>query len=90
MSEYNQHMADPTAAVMVLDHIPDEEEVEELAYMHLDDYPAEEATARVEIVYEPPTWLNISEQDQMSAHLRDGGVCILVVYMTEGEPSDDD
>jgi hypothetical protein len=70
---------------MVLDHVPDSDEIEELAYLHLDDFPADEATAQVEILYSPPDWLNIAEQDQMGAYMRDGAACILVIYMCEGD-----
>jgi hypothetical protein len=74
---------------MVMDHVPDEDEIEELAYLHLDDFPADEATAQCEILYAPPDWLNIAEQDQMGAYIRDGAACILVIYMCEGDYEDD-
>lgn len=74
---------------MVLDHVPDSDEVAELAELHLEDYPAEEAHAICDIVYEPPDWLDMHEQDQMNAHLRDGAKCILIVYMREGSGDDE-
>lgn len=83
--EYDSHMINPQAAVMVLDHVPDSDEVTELASLHLDEFPAEFAHATVEIVKDPPEWLDVHERDQMGAHLRDGGpdTCILVIYMQE-------
>lgn len=70
---------------MVLDHVPDAEEVTELASLHLEEFPADDAHASCEIVYEPPKWLDIHERDQMSAFIRDGAACILVIYMQEGD-----
>lgn len=75
---------------MVLDHVPDDDEIEELAHKHLEEYPAEEAHARIQITYEPPEFLGIGEQDQIGAFMRDGAACILVIYMAEGEDCDDD
>lgn len=88
-------MVKAQAAIMVLDHMPDSDEIEDLAEKHLEDYPAEEAYATVELLHEAPDWLSVHEQDQMNAHLRDGAACILVVYMQEGdgdceEEEDDD
>jgi hypothetical protein len=77
-------MENPQAAVIVLDHEPDAAEVSELATFHLESFPADEAHATCEIVYEPPQWLDVHEQDQMGAHLRDGAKCILIIYMQEG------
>lgn len=77
-----------SAAVMVLDHLPDEDEVEELALMHLEDFDAEEASATADIVYEAPEWLDVSEQDQINAFMRDGAECVLVIYMSD-EPDED-
>lgn len=82
-------MVQSQAAVMVLDHVPDADEVAELAHMHLDEFEADEAHASCEILYKPPTWLSTAEQDQMSAYLRDGAACILVVYMREGDLEED-
>lgn len=83
--EYDSHMINPQAAVMVMDHVPDSDEVTELATLHLDEFPADFAHATVEIVNEPPQWLEVHERDQMAAFLRDGGpeTCILVIYMQE-------
>jgi hypothetical protein len=87
---YDQNMVNPQAAVMVLDHIPDAGEVTEIASHHLEDFPAEEAHATCELVYEPPTWLDVHERDQMGAFMRDGAACILIVYMREGNLEEDD
>lgn len=70
---------------MVMDHVPDEDEVAELAEMHLEDFPADEAFAKCSIVYQAPDFLCVGERDQINAYLRDGAVCVLVVYMEEGE-----
>lgn len=77
---------------MVLDHYPSEEEVEELTYLHLDNFPADYAEANIEIVRKAPEFLTTCEQDQINAHLRDGGKTyhILVVYMEETEAFDDE
>lgn len=74
-----------SAAVMVLDHMPDDDEIEDLAYDRLEEFPAEEATATIDIVYKAPEWMSTAEQDQINAHMRDGGVCIVVVYMSDEE-----
>lgn len=78
--------------MIVLDHLPDDEEVSDLALAHLEDFPAEEAHASCEIVYQAPSWLEVHERDQMDAYIRDGAACILVVYMVEGcgDDSEDD
>ena len=84
-------MVQPQAAVIVLPHKPDRDELTELAEYHLEDFPAEEAYATFEILTTAPDWLALHEQDQMNAHLRDmpAGV-VLVIYMKEGEyPFDD-
>ena len=57
---------------------------------HLDEYEAEEAHASCDIVYTPPEWLEVHERDQMSAHLRDGAACILVIYMREGSDEEEE
>lgn len=76
---------------MVLDHLPDADEIEELADEHLENYPAEEAYATVELLHQAPDWLATHEQDQMNAFLRDDkNACILVVYMQEGDFEDDE
>lgn len=76
---------------MVLDHYPDHDEVSELASYHLEDFPADEAHATVDIVHEPPDWLAVHERDQMAAHMRDGGpdCCVVIIYMQEGALEDD-
>lgn len=89
-------MISPQAAVMVLPHTPEPDEIAEYASHHLEDFPAEDAFATIEITRTPPDWLDLYEQDQMSAHLRDGGpeACILIIYMQEdpdpGDDSEDD
>jgi len=84
-------MISPQAAVMVLPHVPEPDEIAEYASHHLEDFPAENAYATVEITKTPPDWLDLHEQDQMAAHLRDGGdeMCILVIYMQEDLEGDD-
>lgn len=83
-------MEPASAAVVVLDHYPDEEEVEEIAYLHLEDYTDGPAHARVEVIPKAPVWMEVGERDQINAHLRDGGksCCVVVVYMREGEDED--
>lgn len=75
---------------MVYDHIPDEDEIAEVAAQHLDDFPADDAYASVDIVYKAPDFLSIHEQDQVNAFLRDGSKCVLVIYMQEGVLDEDD
>lgn len=76
---------------MVLDHEPDAEECSELATFHLEDFPAEEAYATIEITHSPPEWLELYEQDQMGAYLRDlPNACILIIYMQEGAIDQED
>ena len=72
-----------SAAVTVLDFIPDESEIEEFALGHLEEFDAEEAHATVEILKQAPEWMDLCEQDQVNAHMRDGGACVLVVYMVD-------
>jgi hypothetical protein len=81
-------MVPAQAAVMVLDHMPDRDEVAEYASAHLEDFPAESAYATIDIVHEPPDWLDVHEKDQMAAYMRDGAACILVIYMQEGSEED--
>lgn len=84
-------MAEPSAAVIVLDHRPSDEEIEDLAYAHLDEFGADQATASFEILSGAPDWMNVCEQDQINAHMRDSsGSVVLVIYMVEGEFSDDE
>lgn len=78
------------AAVIVLDEVPDSDTVSELASKHLEEFPAEAAFATCEIVYEVPQWLDVHDQDQMGAFLRDGAACLLVVYMEEEDEDADD
>lgn len=75
---------------MVMDHVPELEEVAEIATHHLEEFPADNAHASCEIVYSPPPWLDVHEQDQMGAFMRDGAACILVVYMREGTLEEED
>ncbi len=84
-------MVQPQAAVIVLPHKPDRDELAELAEFHLDEFPAAEAYATFEFMEQAPDWLELHEQDQMNAFMRDlNGGCILVIYMKEGEYPDDD
>lgn len=80
-----------SAAVMVLDHHPTDEEIDELADAHVeeceDQFITEIAAA---VVYEAPDFMSCSEQDQINAHLRDGGACVLVLYVTYSDEPDDD
>lgn len=79
-----------SAAVMVLDHVPSDQEIEEIAYSHLEEFDADEATATFELVHKAPDWMNICEQDQINAYVRDQPrSIILVVYMVEGELEDE-
>lgn len=77
-------MVNSQAAVMVMDHIPDEDEVADLAAMHLEDFPADEAYARCQLTDTAPDFLCVAERDQINAYMRDGMACILVIYMSEG------
>jgi hypothetical protein len=79
-----------SAAFMVLDTYPSPDEIDELVYAHLDEIDEDEVEASVEIMEKAPDWLSICEQDQINAHLRDGGVCVLVLYITVGESTPDD
>jgi hypothetical protein len=79
-----------SAAFMVLDSYPSEDEIDELVYAHLDEIDSDEVEASIDILDKAPDWLSICEQDQINAHLRDGGVCVLVLYITVGESADDD
>lgn len=82
----------PKAAVMVLDYYPDDEEIEDLAYGALEDFTDENASAKTEVVYKAPEWMDIGEQDQINAFVRDGvkGTCVLVIYMSEGDFLDEE
>lgn len=83
---------EPRAAVLVRDHYPTDDEIDELTHMYLDDYPADYAKATSEVIRKAPDFMATCEQDQINAHLRDGGprFHVLVVYMQEIEPFDDD
>lgn len=82
MTVYDSCMGQ-SAAVMVLDHLPDDDEIDELADAHVesceDEFITEIAAA---IVYEAPDFMSMCERDQINAHLRDGGACVLVLYVT--------
>ena len=86
---YNELMVNPQAALIVLDHVPDEDEITDYAEMHLEEFEAEEAHASCEIMYSAPEWLEVHERDQFDAHIRDGATCILVIYMMEGCDDED-
>jgi hypothetical protein len=72
-----------SAAVMVLDEMPDQEDLDELVEAHLDTFDGtEDVEISIDILYKAPDWMDICEQDQVNAHMRDGGVCIVVLYVT--------
>lgn len=78
---------------MVLDEMPSEEDIDEMVNAQLDDYDDDESiSVSVDITYKAPDWMDIGEQDQVNAHMRDGGVCVLVLYITvlEDDQADDD
>lgn len=76
--------------MLVLDEVPTEDECNELAEELLDDFPAESVAVSFDIVYAAPDFMNISEQDQINAYLRDGSACVLVVYMADADDMDDE
>lgn len=78
-----------SAAIMVLDHMPDDDEIEELAFHHLEAFEPESAHATIDIVYKAPDWLDVHERDQINAHMRDGGACIIVIHLIEDEEDAD-
>lgn len=84
MTAYDDCMS-RSATVMVLPHRPNEEEVDEYVYDHLETLDDDEVRATADIQYCAPDWMSISEQDQINAYLRDGGVCVLVIYVVSGE-----
>lgn len=79
---------------MVLDEVPTEEEIDEMIADHLDNYDDEDnIEVSVDISQKAPDWMDIGEQDQVNAHMRDGGQCVLVLYVTileDGYSDDDD
>lgn len=77
-----------SAAVRVLDEIPSEEDIEDYAYESLEEFDAESATATIELLDHPPEWMSVGEQDQINAYLRDGSVCVLVIYMRETDDAE--
>lgn len=83
-----------SAAVMVLDEMPSEEDIDEMIDAHLDTFGDDEGiSVSVDITDKAPDWMEIGEQDQVNAHMRDGGVCVLVLYITvleDGYSEDDD
>lgn len=83
-----------SAAVMVLDEIPSEEDIDELVCAHLETLDEDDnIEVSVDIVKKAPEWMDIGEQDQVNAHMRDGGVCVLVLYITileDGYTEEDD
>lgn len=82
-------MVKPQVALQPMDYVPDADELEEIAYHYLEKYPADEAHASIEVTYAAPDWLNTCEQDQLNAYMRDGSVCIVIVYMREGSSEED-
>lgn len=90
MQAYDDVM-NQSAAVMVLDEMPTEEDIEELVLAHLDTLDDDEdVSASIDIVYKAPEWMDVCEQDQVNAHLRDGGACVLVLYITVGAGEEDE
>lgn len=83
-----------SAAVMVLDEMPSDEDIDELVNAHLETLDDEDnIEISVDITKRAPEWMDIGEQDQVNAHLRDGGVCVLVLYITileDGYSEEDD
>jgi hypothetical protein len=83
-----------SAQVMVLDEMPSEEDIDELICVHLDTLDEDDTIeVSVDITQKAPEWMEISEQDQVNAHMRDGGACVLILYVTileDGYPEDDD
>lgn len=88
MEAYDSLMSQ-SAAVMVLDSYPSEEELEDLIFTHLDAMEEDDVEATIDLVDKAPDWMDIGEQDQINAHLRDGGVIVLVLYLTIGESEED-
>lgn len=89
MTAYDSAMGQ-SAAVMVLDHVPDEDELEEYAFAQLEELDDETAEAVVDLRKEAPDWMTLSEQDQINAHMRDGSACVLVIYITFAGEYDDE
>lgn len=92
MKAYDSTMSQ-SAAVMVLDELPSEEQIDELIEEHLAAFEDEEnIEVRADVSDKAPDWMDICEQDQINAHLRDGGVCVVVLYITvfDGYTDDDD
>lgn len=93
MKAYDSIMSQ-SAAVMVLDEMPSEEDIDEMIDAHLDTFGDDEGiSVSVDITDKAPDWMEIGEQDQVNAHMRDGGVCVLVLYITvleDGYSEDDD
>lgn len=83
-----------SAQVMVLDEYPTEEDIDEMIADHLDIFDDEDnIEVSVDITEKAPEWMDIGEQDQVNAHMRDGGRCVLVLYVTileDGYTEDDD
>lgn len=92
MKAYDSTMSQ-SAAVMVLDEMPSEEQIDEMIEEHVAAFDEEDnIEVSVDVSDKAPDWMDISEQDQINAHLRDGGVCVLVLYITvlDGYTEDDD
>lgn len=92
MKAYDSTMSQ-SAAVMVLDEMPSEEDIDDFIAAHLDTLDEDDnVEVSVDVSNKAPDWMDIGEQDQINAHLRDGGVCVLVLYITvfEDEYTDDD
>ncbi len=86
---YDLDMIASSAVVSVLDFQPTEEDITEAIVDVLDELEEDDASATAEVLTTAPDWMDISEQDQINSHLRDGGVCVLVVYISLDEDNED-
>lgn len=90
MKAYDSLMSQ-SAAIMVLDEMPSEEDIDEFVAAHLETLDEDDSIeVSVDVTDRAPDWMDIGEQDQVNAHLRDGGVCVLVLYITVLEDGYDD
>ncbi len=92
MKAYDSTMSQ-SAAVMVLDEVPSEEDIDAMIAEHIEALDEEDnVEVNVDVSDKAPDWMDIGEQDQINAHLRDGGVCVLVLYITvfDGYTDEDD
>ena len=79
-----------SAAIMVLDEMPSEEDIDNFVAEHLEALDDDDSIEiSVDVTDRAPDWMDIGEQDQVNAHLRDGGACVLVLYITILEDDDE-